>query len=403
MADTESAKYRKRHGIAIPRSTLLPPYLATNPYFVEYCNAMDEVYGPTVDQQLLTLSNIRNMWVQSPDTEKHVDAAELIPTTDWSTPARDLVVKQVNALGLKLQTAGIVTDDAYQTIARFVGTYWFGKGTEKFIEFINYCLSSDFRVYNMWTTDYVTFVPEGDASIGTPIWEGGAWYPTTHVLIEAKGGFKGIDILTLQQFFYEIANYNLVLYAIDANFDMWIVPDVPGATEANIVGMALANEFQVVLSNFVNRGAAPPPLFQSEQLPSTYHAMGGVDANFNTAFLLAKPTGWTYTDDTLTKKVPVYGTVAQTIQDGADIGVTLVGYDSQPNHQFNLLYGPVQWMPVPGTSRSQARIPYFTTGSSTIKDGVEVSARLVGEQRTQLLVNPTGFIELEPGRFVPYW
>lgn len=402
MSD-ETAKWRQRHGITVPRSTLLPPYLASNNYFVEFCDAMDAVYGPTVDSQLRTLSNIRNMWVQSPDTEKHVDLAELIPTQDWSTPVRDLVVKQVNSLGLKLQTAGIVTDDAYQTIARFVGLYWFGKGTYKFMDFMNFCLSSDFRVYNMWTTDYVTFVPEGDASIGTPIWEGGPWYPTTHVLIEAKGGLKGVDILTLQQFFYEVANYNLVLYAIDANFDMWIVPDVPDATEANIVAMGLANEFQVVLSNFVNRGAPPPPLFQSEQLPSTYYAMGGVDVDFNNAFLLAKPTGWTYTDDTLTKKVPVYGTVAQTVQEGADIGITLVGYDSQPNHQFNLLYGPVQWMPVPGTSRSQARIPYFTTGSSTIKDGVQVSAKLVGEQRTQLLVNPTGFLELEPGKFVPYW
>lgn len=247
--DTESAKYRQRHGIIVPRSTLLPPYLASNPYFVEYCNAMDAVFGPTVDAELRTLANLRNMWVQNPTTEASVDQQALIPDSAWSTPDRDLVVKQVNALGMKLQTAGIVSDDAYQTIARFVGTYWFGKGTGQFIEFINYCLSSDFRVFNMWTTDYVTFVPEGDETIGTPIWEGGPWYPTTHVLIEAKGGLKGIDILTLQQFFYEIANYNLVLQSVDANFDMQIVSEIDGDA-AVIVAIGLNNDFQIKLTNY---------------------------------------------------------------------------------------------------------------------------------------------------------
>jgi len=397
----ETAKERQRLGITVPRSTLLPPYLASNDYFIEYCNAMDTIYGPTIDSQLNVLKNIRNVWPQSPQTETYVDSNQIIPSEAWPRFSRDLIVKITNSLGMKLQSAGVVSDDAYQTISRFVGMYWFGKGTGAFIEFINYCLSSDFQVFNLWTTDYVNFVPEGDSSIGTPIWDGGPWYPTTHVLIEAHGGLQGIDILTLQQFFYEIANYNLVLQAIDASFDMYIVPDnTPDGKTADIVAMGLANDFQVVLSNFVNRGAAPPPMFATEQLPSTYYAMGGVDADFSTAFLLAQPTGWTYIDDALTMKVPVYNTHAQLVTDEADIGVKLVGNNGP---QFNLLYGPVQWMKVPGSSSSNARIPYFTTGSSTIKDGVQVSARAVGMQRTQLLVNPTGFFQLAPGQYVPYW
>jgi hypothetical protein len=240
----DSAKWRKRHGLTIPRSTLLPPYLSSNPYFVEYTNAMDAVYGDSVDKELHALSNIRNMWVQNPATESLVEAGQLIPTDTWSTPNRDLVVKQVNALGMKLQTAGIITDDAYQTIARFVGLYWFGKGTGAFMDFVNYCLSSDFRVYNMWTKNYVDFYNEGDPQIGTPLWEGGEWYPTTHVTIEAKGGLKGIDILTLQQFFYEIANYNLVLFSIDENYDIPIV-DAPGKPDANIMAVGLFAVFNI--------------------------------------------------------------------------------------------------------------------------------------------------------------
>lgn len=377
--------------------------MVTNPYFVEYTNAMDAVYGPTVDEQLHTLTNIRNMWTQSPETETYVDAGEIIPRDIWPKFDRDLVVKQVNMLGLKLQTAGIVTDDAYQTISRFVGIYWFEKGTQAFIEFINYCLSSDLNVYNMWTEDYDTFYNEGEPEIGTPIWEGGTWYPTTHVTIVAKGGLKGLDILTLQQFFYEIANYNLVLRAIDANFDMWIVPDVPDATHANIVAMAIVEDRQIAISNFVNRAAPPPQMHESEQLPSTYHKMAGTDLPIADHYLLAQPTGWMYIDDALTMKVPIYGAQhTETITTQADIGVKLLG-NLLPSGQFNLLYGPVQWMKVPGSSRSSARIPYYGAGTSTIEDGVEVSARAVGVQRTNLLVNPTGFFQLAPGAWVPYW
>lgn len=363
---------------------------------------MDAVYGPTVDAQLETLRELRNVWVQSPETESFVDVETIIPRDSWPKFDRDLVVKQVNMLGLKLQSAGLVTDDAYQTISRFVGIYWFEKGTQAFIEFINYCLSSDLRVFNMWTEDYDIFYNEGSTEIGTPIWKGGTWYPTTHVTIEAKGGLKGLDILTLQQFFYEIANYNLVLRAIDANFDMWIVPDVPDATHANIVAMAIVEDRQLVLSNFVNRGALPPPMHASEQLPSTYHLMAGYPGPFVDHFLLAQPTGWTYIDDALTMKVPVYSPHHLGVFDQADIGVKLLGHEL-PDGQFNLLYGPVQWMKVPGSSRSTARIPYYGTGASTIEDGIQVSAKAVGVQRTNLLVNPKGFFQLAPGSWVPYW
>lgn len=223
---SETYKFNKRNGIKIPRSTLLPPYLATNPYYQEYIESVDTIYGPSLDDKISVLSNIRNMWVQNPDMESVIQAHELMQPELWSTPERAIVVKQVNMLGMKLENAGIVTDDAYQTIARFVGLYWFGKGTESFMDFINYCLSSALRVDTLWTKDYVDFQIEGSSNIGTPIWEGGEWYPTTHVTITAKGGLFGLDILTLNKFFYEIANYNLVLYAIDQNYDMPAVGDI---------------------------------------------------------------------------------------------------------------------------------------------------------------------------------
>jgi hypothetical protein len=396
----ESAKYRQRHGITIPRSSLLPPYMSQNPYYVEYTNAMDAIYGPTVDEQLHTLANLRNMWVQNTVTEGQVESHELIPNEAWSYPNRDLIVKQVNQLGMKLATAGIITDDAYQTIARFVGIYWFGKGTDKFMEFINYALSSDFQVQNLWTQDYAHFYPEGDVAIGTPIWDGGTWYPTTHVKILAKGGLHGIDIVTLQRFFYEIANYNLVLQSIDANYDMYVVPYVGAPNVTNVVAVALYNNYNIALSTEPDGTAPPPPYVDTNFIPTTYLAMGGVDVDLNTAFLLAEPTGWTWLDPGMTMKAPIYNGVAQTPAPAPDIGTGLIG--SPVGGQFNVLYGPVGWYDPPGL-RDSIRMPYYTTNAYVIKDSVSLPVSMVGNRRAYTLCNPSGFYQVEPGKWVPYW
>lgn len=399
----DTYKENARQGIKVPRSTLMPPYLTANPYFVEFANAIDHVFSTSVDSSIDTLANIRNMWVQSPDTEASVLNQQLIDKQDWNLPDRDLVVKQVNMLGMKLHNAGVVSDDAYQTIARFVGMYWFGKGTQDFIEFINYCLSADLRMVNMWTMDYETFLPEGDPDIGPPIWDGGVWYPTTHVTIEAKGGLKGLDIRTLQSFFYEIANYNLVLLAIDSNYDLKVVDNV-GKIEANIVAMVLFNMNNIVIANFKNKGAPPPPtnILDTNKLPTTYYAMGGVSVTTTTAILLAEPSGWLYIDDDNTKKVPVYAVGAQTVTDEGDIGIKLLG-DPKPVDHYDLVVGNISWVKIPGSPRSSARIPVFTTSSFTIKDEAFVEARTVGVHRTKLLSNPVGFYEVEPGKFAPHW
>lgn len=400
---TDSFKTNKRLGIKVPRSTLLPPYLLANPYFVEFSDSMDAVFASSVDSSLDALSNIRNMWVQSPDTEASVQDQQLITKEAWALPDRDLIVKQVNMLGMKLHNAGVVSDDAYQTIARFVGMYWFGKGTQGFIEFINYCLSADLRMINMWTEDYDTFLPEGDPGIGVPIWAGGTWYPTTHVTIEAKGGLKGLDIRTLQSFFYEIANYNLVLLAIDSNYDMKVVDNV-GKIEANIVAMALFGMNNIVIANFKNKGAPPPPtnVLETNKLPTTYYAMGGTSIDTTQAVLLAEPSGWLYIDDDNTKKVPIYNLGSQAITDEGDIGIKLLG-NPKPIDHYDLVVGIISWVKIPGSPRSSARIPVFTTSSYTIKDEAFVEARTVGVHRTKLLANPVGFYEVEPGKFAPHW
>jgi len=399
----DSYKENQRLGIKVPRSTLLPPYLSTNPYFVGYTDAIDAVMGPAVDDKIAIISNIRNMWIQNPQTETYVDTQQLMPTETWSTPDRDLVVHQVNMLGMNLHNAGVVSDDAYQTIARFVGLYWFGKGTYAFMDFINYCLQTNLQVQNQWTENYSDFFSEGDPAIGTPIWEGGTWYPTTHVLIEAYGGFQGLDIRTLQSFFYEIANYNLVLLAIDASFNLNVVDSVT-LTTADIVGMAGFGMENVVIANFKNVGASPPPIniLNVNELPTTYYSFGGVIADPAVSILMGEPSGWMYLDDAQTMKAPVYSQNAQTVTMEGDVGVQLFG-TPKPGNEYDLLYGPVTWYKVSGFTATGSSIPTFSTDSFTIQDGIAVDMQCVGVHRNKLLTNPAGFFEIAPGQFVPYW
>lgn len=398
--NVDSAKTNKRLGIKVPRSTLLPPYLALNDYYVDYTNSIDVVFGKLVDEKIDIISNLRNMWVQNHTTEVTAQANMIITSDQWSIPEREIVVKQVNMLGMKLQNAGVVTDDAYQQIARFVGMYWFGKGTEAFINFINYCLQSQLTVATMWTQDYKLFLEEGNTGIGTPIWEGGTWYPTTHVTIVANNGLQGQDIRTITSFFYEIANYNLVLESIDQSFDMKVVTNLTTQI-ADIVAIGLYTQNNIAIANSVGTGAPSPVVhtLPNHALPTTYCAMGGVQLNLSNAILLAQPSGWFRLPGG--QIVPVYGASARQIVDVGDLGVQLMG--PPVSGQFNLLYGPVTWLQIPNSPNSQSRIPSFGYNTYTVEDGIGLPTQTYGEQRDYLLVNPTGFIQLAPGQYSPYW
>jgi hypothetical protein len=97
----------KRMGYALPTSILLAPYLATNPYFVEYTQMIDEVFDTTVTSSLDAYRNLRNMWVTNSTLEDKIVRESMIDFDDWSIPERSLLVKQVNMLGMKLSNSGV--------------------------------------------------------------------------------------------------------------------------------------------------------------------------------------------------------------------------------------------------------------------------------------------------------
>lgn len=268
--------------LSLPRSVLLPPYLANNSYFSDYTNAIDEVFDASVDSKLFALKNIRNMWTTSQGAEATIKSGQMLDFSQWGGPDRSTVVQQVNLLGMQLTTANLVDEVSYRRLSKFLGSYWFDKGKNSTVDFLNFCLGTNIKITPLWTKDYKTFVPFPDGSSGYPYdktdpkfvyqtkavldsnakthyvparqmtqdylptyshskvggWktmgmENGigqslghfiqpsntgpvvddVWYPTTHVQLSVNYGSE-VSATTVGRLFYEICNYNLVLYSI---------------------------------------------------------------------------------------------------------------------------------------------------------------------------------------------
>lgn len=209
-----------RLGYKLPFKTILPAYLRNTRFFADFFDAADQVFDAKVYNSINSLKNIRNMWMSNPELEqKIIDGNSMLKLDDWTIPEQSTVVNQLNTLGLKLgESAGLFTTQNYLAFCRFIGQYWYEKGTSNFMDFVNFCCGTQYEITNLWTTDYQHFYKEGDEAIGTPVWEGGEWYPTTHVSFVSTNNYDA-DITLLAVLFDEISNYNLVLDSIEQVFD----------------------------------------------------------------------------------------------------------------------------------------------------------------------------------------
>ena len=223
----------KRLGYRLPRKILLPPYLGFNPFFYEWMDATDELFDSRVEDKIEVIKNLRNMWVENPEVERKIQEGEMLSQRDWSVPEQAIVLKQLNMLGLQLGVPTVMFDEySFMNFCRFIGLYWMQKGTGTFMDFVNFCTGMQFKIINCWTKDYKEFYAEDDTEhVGTPIWEGGEWYPTTHIIFKSINP-EFTDVKMLGQLFYELANYNLVLYSIDCVFNLQF--QVPGSDDVGL-------------------------------------------------------------------------------------------------------------------------------------------------------------------------
>lgn len=203
------------------RQTYLPEYLKT-PVWEDMVDAIDTTLSNLgIDDARRQLTLLRTP-INTSDivfTEQR-EAGKLVRIEDIEQLERDSLVKRCNQMGFSFQIGNLLNASDYLRIAMHVGEYYLrNKGTQSWQDFLGFCANAQFQVKVLWTRDYATFFEEGEPGIGFPVWDGGEWYPTTHVALEFDASKFGIDPESVVALFYYFANINLVLGYLTLTFN----------------------------------------------------------------------------------------------------------------------------------------------------------------------------------------
>jgi hypothetical protein len=200
---------------------LLAPYLEQFDLWNHLAEMVQQVTQDPIEKVNRYISWLRDQYITEDAANAKIEAGEMLSQSDFSNWDPETVIRHVQLQGFTFKNARVLTSDDYLRMYRNLPQYWYKQGTENFIDFFSFAFNTPFLLTNLWTQDYVTFLPEGDPGIGTPINAGGTWYPTTHVQLQYDGikygGFSYADIVA---FFYYFANYNLVLKYLVSQSDL---------------------------------------------------------------------------------------------------------------------------------------------------------------------------------------
>lgn len=253
---------------------LLPGYMVANSLWTDVAGAADKALNDLAVPGINNLGKLRDNWILKDsvlaDDGKIAQYQLLNPAVDLDQFETEILIRQINQLGLFLRNDTGLTDNDLQRIVRNVSQYWYDKGAFDFIDFLGFCLDCVLTMVNLWTTDYRVFYPEGDAAIGTPVWLGGTWYPTTHIRVSFDVvKFAGVDESLLVKLFYALANYNLVLESINTSASYKVVGN-PGDLTTDIVALV---DWDVLDSYIQNNPSLTPALGLSWDHRDFYSAL----------------------------------------------------------------------------------------------------------------------------------
>lgn len=226
--------------MASRRSVLLPPYLSSNPAWQQLVESIDEVLASNVDTPIAFLQKLRDSWILLPSADAAISGHNLLNTNEgFYNVDRETLIRQANMIGFLFKESDLLSDEDYRRIVRNLGTYWYGKGTPNFIDFLAFCMNNTLTIVKLWSTPgatYGTYGPlfeEGAVEIGLPNYEGGDWFETSHVhLIVDPNKFPSSAVPKLVALFNTLANYDLVLDAVV--FDTTSHIHAPGEETAEI-------------------------------------------------------------------------------------------------------------------------------------------------------------------------
>jgi hypothetical protein len=213
------------------RSVLLPPYMSEVPVWQDLITIIDTVFENAVDNPTQWLAQLRFLWILTSDAIDKVNSGQLLSTSDFELPEKEILIKQAKQLGFDFQQTDLITSEDYQRIVRNIALFWYSKGKPNFVDFLGFVVEGVVSIVNLWSNSadagawntYGTFLEEGDPGIGTPVWGGGTWFPTTHVrVVFDPFKFSAPQMTKLVNLFYTVANFNLVLESITMEGNLYV-------------------------------------------------------------------------------------------------------------------------------------------------------------------------------------
>jgi len=178
----------------IDYENLLPDMYRNNEFWAEFTAAMSEIFNPVIHNPTEKLANIRGQ-----DTEAYYSG--------------------LNCQMLGFRVPVLSFDDAeYRRLMQFLGTFVQTRGAStKFIDFIGFIKNGQFDLIPLWASD-ITDSGTLDAVPGTPVWEGGDWFPTPYYDVSYDLELFPIDEALIGDIFHVLAPIHLVLRYIVGAF-----------------------------------------------------------------------------------------------------------------------------------------------------------------------------------------
>lgn len=251
-------------------SILFPDYMRQTDVWTDLADSVDKVLQTYVHDYVDMEKYLRSVFITEYDADSGVEVVnaavatkvanrEFLLPTDYDVFDSGIERLRLSHLGLQIDDPTIIDpsldgitptllNSPLHRLTQTIGSYWYHKGLGDVIDYINYVLNTDVVMYQLWTTDYKTFYVSDDPLVGTPVWKGGTWYPTTHVRIDISASSISVSqVGDLVKLFYAVANYNLILESIAITEYAQIVDDIseegPNGKDPaplNVVGVGMA-------------------------------------------------------------------------------------------------------------------------------------------------------------------
>ena len=192
------------------RTDLLTAYLADNQVWQDFVEAYDEVFGNDLDRAVEGLSQLRNFMQLE---QGFSVGSTLLDLDSLRFPDAGVMVRTCGILGFGYPNydSSLFTEEDYLRILHSLSQYYQQQGTKSFFQFLSFVLNAYYAIEPLWTSDYISF---SNKPGGKAIWDGGSWYPTSHVQIVLRSEDTNVNVSRIRKLFDYIAPIHLVLRSL---------------------------------------------------------------------------------------------------------------------------------------------------------------------------------------------